>query len=255
MHIKGHLVACMIIYSLCFTPGSGQTNGEGIEWPWAHIGGMGKSTHEMGPGSREDTLNAHWGSWNWQKILSLGEHLRTKLDRAREEYTSQMESFTLFSVQQAARVPEWQEMVAKFEKNPKEKNPYKMTKKGVMEAEVLLQFEEEEAQRVSAGIPSIHSVSPGSFIAAGLDVEEEQRQVRVQVELKKAGTTSQQIDVAGLCRALNRSIQHLRKLQATYTPVALVVFAQRKTVPPNEQPEHVPLFLPSGLTTAREYHE
>ncbi|KAF8177191.1 hypothetical protein K438DRAFT_1978832 [Mycena galopus ATCC 62051] len=251
LHIKGHLVACMIFYSLCFTPGSSQTDGEGIERPWAHIGGMGTSTCEIGPGSREDTLNAHWGSWNWQKILSLGEHLRTKLDCAREEYASQMESFTLFSVQQGAQVPEWREMVAKFERNPKEKNPYKMTKKGVTEAEVLLLFEEEEAQRVSAGVPSIDSVSPGSFIAAGLDVEEEQRRVRVQVELKKAGTTSQQINIAGLRRALNRSIQRLRKLQATYTPVALVAFAQRKTVPPDEQPEHVPLFLPSGLTMAQ----
>jgi hypothetical protein len=72
MHIKGHLPECQTTYSLNFVPGSGQTCGEGIERPWAHIGGVGSSTREMGPGSREDTLNGHWGSWNWQKIVGLG---------------------------------------------------------------------------------------------------------------------------------------------------------------------------------------
>jgi hypothetical protein len=72
MQIKGHLPKCQTTYSLNLVPGSGQTCGEGIECPWVHIGGVGSSTREMGPGSREDTLNGHWGSWNWQKIVGLG---------------------------------------------------------------------------------------------------------------------------------------------------------------------------------------
>jgi hypothetical protein len=72
MHIKGHLVGCQDEFSLDRTPGSAQTDGEAIERPWAHIGGVGTSTREMGPGSREDTLNGHWGSWNWQKLVGLG---------------------------------------------------------------------------------------------------------------------------------------------------------------------------------------
>jgi hypothetical protein len=43
-----------------------------------------------------------------------------------------------------------------------------------MEAEVLLQFEKEEAEHVKAGVPGIHSVSPSSFVAAGLEVEDQQ---------------------------------------------------------------------------------
>jgi hypothetical protein len=38
----------------------------------------------------------------------------------------------------------------------------------------LLQFEKEEAERVEGGVPGIHSVSPSSFIAAGLEVEDQQ---------------------------------------------------------------------------------
>jgi hypothetical protein len=72
LHIKGHKLPCQDQYSLELIPGSAQTDGEGIERPWAHIGGVGSSTKEMGPGSREDTLNGHWGSWNWQKVVGLG---------------------------------------------------------------------------------------------------------------------------------------------------------------------------------------
>lgn len=45
---------------------------------------------------------------------------------------------------------------------------------GVTEAQVLLQHEEADAARAAAGVPGIHTVSPASFMAAGLEVEEEQ---------------------------------------------------------------------------------
>ncbi|KAJ7894472.1 hypothetical protein B0H14DRAFT_3426880 [Mycena olivaceomarginata] len=238
MHIKGHLPECQTTYSLNYVPGSGQTCGEGIERPWAHIGGVGPSTREMGPGSWEDTLNGHWGSWNWQKIVGLGERLRTRWDHAKTEYADQLEAFTDFSAQQAAC------------KDPDAKDPYQMTVKAITEAEILLQLEKDDAERVENGVPSIHLVSPASFVAAGLEVESEQRRVRVEVERKKAGSSVQAIDVLALRRALNRSIQRLRKLQATYTPAAIVALGRRENVPEDEQLEHVPLFLPSALPPA-----
>jgi hypothetical protein len=72
MHIHSHTQACQVVFSLNLVPGSAQTDGEGIERPWANIGGVATSTREMGPGSREDTLNCHWSHWNWQKLLGLG---------------------------------------------------------------------------------------------------------------------------------------------------------------------------------------
>ncbi|KAF8157582.1 hypothetical protein K438DRAFT_1777218, partial [Mycena galopus ATCC 62051] len=255
MHIKGHLIGCQDEFSLNLIPGSGQTCGEGIERPWAHIGGVGSSTKEMGPGSREDTLNSHWGSWNWQKIVGLGEQLRTRLDRTKDEYAAQMAGFTEFSLQQQERVPEWRAMVVEYEKGGK-KNPYQMTKRGKHN----LDFGGRDTVR--AGVPSIHSVSPGTFISAGLEIEDShwttttptapgcRRRVRVQVELKKAGTMAQKIDILALRRSLNSSIQRFRKLQATYTPVAIVALGRRQNMPEDEQPENVPLFLPSALTRA-----
>ncbi|KAJ7713311.1 hypothetical protein B0H14DRAFT_3523473 [Mycena olivaceomarginata] len=233
MHIKGHLVDCQVQYSLDLVPGSAETDGEAIERPWAHIGG-----------SSDD-------SWNWDKLVGLGERLRSKLDRATKEYGAQIEPFTVFSMQQAARVPAWKKKVEDFERDGTKENPYQMVRRGVTEAEVLLTFEKEEAEHMRLGVPSIHSVSGASFIAAGLEVEDEQRRVRVQVEHKKNGTTAQEIDVLALRRGLNRSIQRLRVLQATYTPIAIVDLGLRVDVPEDEQPENVPLFLPSALTPAQ----
>ncbi|KAJ7512294.1 hypothetical protein B0H11DRAFT_2214098 [Mycena galericulata] len=254
MHIHSHTLACQLAYSLNLVPGSAQTDGEGIERPWANIGGVATSTREMGPGSREDVLNCHWSHWNWQKLVSLAERLRTRTDRANEEHALQLESFTAFTMQQADRVPAWKKMVEDFERDGKQKNPYEVTSKGLTEKDVLLRLEEEESRRVEAGVPGIHEVSPSSFIRAGLDVEDHQRRVRVQIALKKAATTAQKIDVVGLRRKLNRDIRRLRTLQATYTPASLVTLAAR-TIPESEQVETVPLFLPSALSAQQRAEE
>ncbi len=71
-HIKAHGKSCQSKFSLDFLPGSAQTDGEGVECDWAHMNALTASTWEMGPGNQHETLNDHWGSWNWQKILKLG---------------------------------------------------------------------------------------------------------------------------------------------------------------------------------------
>ncbi|KAF7354813.1 CxC2 domain-containing protein [Mycena sanguinolenta] len=252
LHINTHTLLCKIAFSLLLVPGSAQTDGEGIERPWANIGGIASSTREMGPGSREDTLNNHWGWWNWQKLLGLADRLRARLDRAKSEYAAQLEAFTTFSTQQQAHVPQWLAMIEEFEADGMKKNPYHV--EGLTEAQVLLRLEQEETQRVEAGIPGIHTVSPSSFVAAALEVEDQQRKVRVQVELKKAGTTAQEIDIMALRRDLRRNIRRLRTLQATYTPAAVMELSKHQA-PEDEQPENEPLFLPSALSAAQRAEE
>ncbi|KAJ6489830.1 hypothetical protein C8R45DRAFT_826294, partial [Mycena sanguinolenta] len=250
LHIEGHTLLCKVSYSLNLVPGSAQTDGKGIERPWANISGVASSTREMGPGSREDTLNNHWAWWNWQKLLGMAERLRTRLDRAKAEYAAQLEAFTTFSAQQETHVPWWRAMVEAFEADGTQKNPYAVEMKALTEAQVLLRLEQEESQRAEAGVPGIHTVSPSSFVAAALEVEDQQCRVRVQVELKKAGTTAQEIDLIAIRRDLRRSVRRLRTLQATYTPAAILELSNHQA-PEGEQPENEPLFLPSSLSAAQ----
>jgi hypothetical protein len=73
--------------------------------------------------------------------------------------------------------------------------------------------------------------------------------VRIQAELKKAGTTAQKIDILALRTKLSWGIVQFRKLQATYTPGALQVLA-RIEARPGELPEDSPLMLPSAMPEA-----
>ncbi|KAJ7019709.1 hypothetical protein C8F04DRAFT_975338 [Mycena alexandri] len=250
MHIHSHTLDCQVQFSLNLVPGSGQTDGEGIERPWASIGAIATSTRVSGPGTRHDSLDDHWNFWNWLKTIGLPALLRRRLDAARKEQASQREAFELFSIQQADRVPTWKKMVEEFEADDKKPNPYQMKVEGLTEMDVHLKFATEEAEEAKKGIPALHTVTPSAFINAGLALEEQQRRVRVQAELKKAGTTAMEINLKTLRSKLNRGLDRFRQVQATYSPASLQVLSAR-VAPADELAEHVPLMLPSALAPAQ----
>ena len=71
-HLPGHGKSCQIKYSFNYLKGSGRTCGEGIEQGWASQNPLSMSTREMGPGARSETLDDHWGAWNFRKLVALG---------------------------------------------------------------------------------------------------------------------------------------------------------------------------------------
>ena len=72
-HLYAHRTECQINYSFNLTPGVGRTDGESPERGWAAMNPVASSTKEMGPGSRRDTLDDHFGDYNWRKVTSLRE--------------------------------------------------------------------------------------------------------------------------------------------------------------------------------------
>ncbi|KAJ7126645.1 hypothetical protein C8R46DRAFT_926973 [Mycena filopes] len=209
----------------------------------------------MGPGGCHGTLDFQWSAWNWGKLLDLVASLRRRYDNARREQSEQRQLFDEFSREQAERVPEWKDWVDKFEQKcgdqseddrPIVKNPYEVKVAGLSEATVKLQFIEQEAEAARRGVPAVHNVSPSKFITLGLELEDEQRRIRVQAVLKKANTTAMQIDLKTLRTKLNRRILQFRKLQATYTPAALQLL-EKQEIPEDALVEDIPLMLPSGM--------
>ena len=75
-HIKSHGKDCQSRFSLNYLPGSARTDGEGIERDWAQMNALVPSVREMGPGNRRETLDDHWGGWNWEKVKKLGMSIR-----------------------------------------------------------------------------------------------------------------------------------------------------------------------------------
>jgi hypothetical protein len=130
LHIYGHKLLCQLMFSLNYTLGAARTDGEGIERPWANIGPVATSTREMGPGGWQDTLNDHWGHWNWVKLIGLGALLKKRLLRAIPERNFQRDSLATFTENQAEHVGEWKVMVEAFEADSKKPNPYELPKSG-----------------------------------------------------------------------------------------------------------------------------
>lgn len=71
-HLKAHIDQCQRNFSFNWSKHVGRTDGEAPERGWSNINRVATSTKEMGPGSRRDTLDDHFGDWNWKKITALG---------------------------------------------------------------------------------------------------------------------------------------------------------------------------------------
>lgn len=72
-HLPAHVARCRTRFSFNLTQGVGRTDGEAPERGWAEVNPLAPSTKEMGPGSRQDTLDSHFGDYNWRKIIGMGE--------------------------------------------------------------------------------------------------------------------------------------------------------------------------------------
>jgi hypothetical protein len=73
-HLPAHISTCQSMFSFNFGKHVGRTDGEAPERGWSNIKPVASSTKEMGPGSRRDTLDDHFGDWNWKKLVGLGEN-------------------------------------------------------------------------------------------------------------------------------------------------------------------------------------
>ena len=74
-HFMGHKEKNHHQFSFNMMSGVGRTDGEEIERGWSRHDATSGSVREMGPGSRQDTLEDHFGSANWEKKIGLGSSL------------------------------------------------------------------------------------------------------------------------------------------------------------------------------------
>ncbi|KAF7313390.1 CxC2 domain-containing protein [Mycena chlorophos] len=230
MHIKAHTLACQLLFSLYLAPGSGQTDGEGIE----------------------RFLDDHWGFSNWRKLVGLPSLLRRRLDGAHVELQQQEAAFSAFSDRQSQHIDAWTASVHNFEAPlpadaPAPPNPYEVVVPGLSERELRQKLAKEEEQQPEA--LKIHTITPSTFIAFGLHIEEQQEHIRIQAELRTAGSSPSPVDLEALRRKCDEDQKTWRDLLATYSPASLVRL-QRLKLADNVLSENVPLLFPSALSAA-----
>ncbi|KAF7298517.1 CxC2 domain-containing protein [Mycena indigotica] len=127
---RAHIERCNIEYSFDLTPYMGRTDGEAPERGWANANPLASSTREMGPGARRDTIDDHFNDWNHKKIVGLGKALLEKIKTAVAEMVeTRAELLEVESALPREVIQRWTEVMAKWEDDSREMNPFNVTSK------------------------------------------------------------------------------------------------------------------------------
>jgi hypothetical protein len=150
----------------------------------------------MGPGCRRDTLDDHFGDWNWKKTVGLGAFLLLKIrdtlaEKAEHEMAFEEFNNAITPVHRSA----WLAEMEAWEDNPNDTtiaNPLEAKSTceygilfygsrannhlGITQAGARLKLAELEAEELQQGLDtSLHpEISRSVLIASGIDLEEEQ---------------------------------------------------------------------------------
>ncbi|KAL1749892.1 hypothetical protein FB107DRAFT_280174 [Schizophyllum commune] len=251
LHILGHKMACQLLYNIAYLLGGARTDGEGVERPWAHLGPLGTSLRQMGPGSAADTLDDHLNYWNWLKLISLGRFLLRKLLEALKEEAIQRVEFDEFSREQAHNVPAWRAEVLAFELDQESvRNPFEMPTSTVTEDSVQRDLAREEAEAAARGVEAACETSPADFISGLLELENDHRKLRREVAENAFTTTKQEESLFRQRTKLSRAETKVRAAQRVYTPSAIARLERWEADAANVgvPAEDRPLFPPSALS-------
>ncbi|KAJ7763263.1 hypothetical protein B0H14DRAFT_3510637 [Mycena olivaceomarginata] len=250
MHILGHLKFCQDFFSLLFTLGAAQADMEGIERIWSSSGLMGASTREMGPGSRQDTLDDFWHYWNWNKVVGMGSMLRKHLLKAKKELVRQTNALQEFTQVQQGEVSAWKTAVDNFETGVSAVNPYELPLTGPTLREIKLELvrEEQEHERSSTAVREATDDTMIEYLMLGVEIEGQQRQLSADLVAKRSPTTRELTDFITRRARILRQIKKLRLMQRKYSPGTLQRLVTVVDLEEAPEAEHAPLFLPSGLS-------
>ncbi|KDR81126.1 hypothetical protein GALMADRAFT_61075 [Galerina marginata CBS 339.88] len=215
------------VYSLNFIKGCGHSDCECPERIWSPHNALGNSTKTMGPGSRQDVLDDHFGFWNWLKYIGLGTALLRRYQAAVAQRNLQKEGHRgLTDSLDPDLIKQWEMLCVEWETDGfprRKKNPYHLENAYISEAQVKKEMADEEESRLAAGGVSLHATSAGTFVQLGLDLEDTQRRIRrLLVPIYLPGLLQYRTDLA-------------RKATSS------------QNVPKSEYPEDADLWLPSCL--------
>ncbi|KAF7797869.1 hypothetical protein EIP86_009075, partial [Pleurotus ostreatoroseus] len=231
-HFRAHKTKGHNQYSLHLMKGVGRVCGEQIERNWPKHSETAASTREMGPGSRHDTLEDHFGYANWRVYVNLGQLLYRQYNDAVKESASQFAVFTEFTERlQDENVASWIAEAEVYERDPSAPDPYYRETTGLSEADIRLQLAEEDDRAAEEGSISLHEVTPAAMLLELLEIEDQQRKLKRKypATVRKgvvAGTAYQNAELMAKRTALRRRLANIRTVQAIYMPCVPLKIAQ-----------------------------
>ncbi|KAJ7475078.1 hypothetical protein B0H11DRAFT_2158575 [Mycena galericulata] len=260
-HLPAHQEICHAPFSLHFAPGAGLGNGEGIEQNWENSNGAANQTKQMGPGSRQDTLDDILGAHNYRKTRALGRILMKRLLEANKEAVRQRRAFVAFDAGLEGAEPgitkEWAQDEALWQADRTKPCPYRVMRTGKSMKDVELELAREEFEETASNVQVVHESSRSMFVVMGLEIEESQRTLELEIKAKKAATAYQALDFQKRRNAINKKIDRFRQLQGIYMPGLRDELSEEQlvllTTNAKKEVESIKLFLPSALSSERAW--
>ncbi|KAF7974577.1 hypothetical protein HWV62_11954 [Athelia sp. TMB] len=251
MHLHNHSNDCQINFNLNYIRHSAQCNCEDCERYWAWQNPASMSLREMTDGARYKVLSDQAAAFNWWKITTFDErllkaikiaiHMKVKMGVAFENFNNRFPPDVVRS---------WAELISAWDKDKTKKNPYEEPTPTVTLASVMLDLAVEEAKEMHRGAATLHETSPSRFLQQGLDLEDQQRKLRVLVKAKTT-TLLRKTELLEKRNALRHRLDAWYNLQDVYMPQVrqLCTTATLSTHNAEDEIISLPSRLPSHLRT------
>ncbi|PPQ97624.1 hypothetical protein CVT26_002547 [Gymnopilus dilepis] len=239
-------------FSFNFCKGAGHTDGECPERIWSAHNTLGNATKTMGPGSRQDVLDDHFGFWNHEKYIGMGKTLMRRYKKAIPERNKQTEAHRGFTASlQPQDVQAWEKMCEEWDAAvfPRQmESPYAIEAANITMQQAKKELAEEEKQRLVKGGVVLHETSPALFLENGLEIEDSQRRLSWIVRHKEKDADA----ISEERQALRKQIDTWRKIQPIYMPGLAQHLRNQERIKPGstldgDKPEEFVLWLPSSL--------
>ncbi|TFK70509.1 hypothetical protein BDN72DRAFT_766352, partial [Pluteus cervinus] len=247
-HLPAHVGSCQTTFSFNLNQNVGRTDGEAPERGWSHLNPLATSTVEMGPGSRRDTLDDHFGDWNWRKTKAMGTTLKTKSISALHEAAESKQDYE--DMEQGLPpeiVSRWKVQVALWENNHQHPNPYVILGKGPTQDSIRKDLAAEDARDIASGAVYIlhEDYTASELITVGLELEHRQRKLcKEQSDLGANPTYEQEARFQGHMNSFQLKVEGWIQAQGDYMPTTRPL---RRALPNEIAIQDLPLYLPSSI--------
>ncbi|KAJ7434713.1 hypothetical protein FB451DRAFT_1063154 [Mycena latifolia] len=256
-HLPPHKPSCHSPFSFHFMWGAGRTHGETVEQNWEFTNGAAASTKMMGMGARHATLEDLFGFHNWRRQVSWRGIFTKQMSENVMEGQVHRDAFDAFNAALEEEVPElvgkWRAWVKEWESKQHTDStfsPFEVKEKDDYEGDSY-QAREEELLQNGEGVEVEREDTPSTFILMGLEIEESQRYLTIDVKAISNPTPNQELEFMKRRAAILKRIRAFRKLQRTYMPNVRRFLTQSQRglwdTEADRDAEAVRLFLPSDI--------
>ncbi|KAG8695036.1 hypothetical protein FRC08_008109 [Ceratobasidium sp. 394] len=253
-HLIGHDQECFVRYSLDHKPFVGRMEGEGPERVWAHLNQHSGSTSEQGPGARTDTINNLAYDWNFEKMIRLTDLLLNRFKEAKRMYIQQEAVHQdLTNSLPPTKVAEWEAISTDPVQAPNG------TWTSPLMDPIWTNGRFRETIRVETGQESFTSRAPrkkpgaARWLADGIELEHGMRKVHDEAKCLGLNPTPRRAESLEKSHIkLRNQIVAFRKRASQYTGALADQEPDHpdRIPPPDDEPEHWDLGLPSSFDPA-----